>query len=64
MVVDNAHSKKKIFYFLLKLTNVMTVTITLSVTRTIVKSKYLPINGITRLVDGIISTKLKILKKI
>ena len=37
-------------------TRVMTVTITLIVTRTMVKRRYLPMSGITRLVEGIIST--------
>lgn len=39
-----------------KLANVITVTMTESVTSTIVNSKYLPIRGMTKLVEGIIST--------
>lgn len=37
-------------------TKVITVTMTDKVTRTIVNSKYFPINGITNEVGGVIST--------
>lgn len=42
-----------------KPTRVTTVTITESVTKTIVNKRYLPIKGMTRDVDGIISTSNK-----
>lgn len=40
----------------IKHTKIITVTMTDKITRTIVNSKYFPINGVTNEVGGIIST--------